>query len=293
MIYLRGRIWACLPAPGHALHPAWPGFGLLWGPSRRTCRWEQNRGVPGLRGDCRTGTFTCDALPCGGIIRSHGRRYACDERVEGAWGLPGFLGGDHTSGAYTEVDVILNAVQSIKSTLEPKIDALRIDMDHLREDLKKLKERVATTESTVSELRPSLADATMHIKDLQKEALHLQQRLEDQEGRSRHNNIRVEAWAWLEGRGITAEAPRLPPRSMRHKTKGSPPDGARRSCAAPPKEQATTERERARAEVELRAGSPMLSVGSVEAKDKDYLVLDVEQIQVILGGGLLVTLQKS
>ncbi|KAJ1201096.1 hypothetical protein NDU88_004911 [Pleurodeles waltl] len=65
-------------------------------------------------------------------------------------------------------DDILNAVQSIKSTLEPKIDVLRIDMGHLRENHKKLKDLVATTESTVSELRPSLADATMHIKDLQK-----------------------------------------------------------------------------------------------------------------------------
>ncbi|KAJ1178120.1 hypothetical protein NDU88_003367 [Pleurodeles waltl] len=35
---------------------------------------------------------------------------------------------------------ILNAVQSIKSTLEPKIDALCIDVGHLREEHKKLKD---------------------------------------------------------------------------------------------------------------------------------------------------------
>ncbi|KAJ1127742.1 hypothetical protein NDU88_006135 [Pleurodeles waltl] len=75
---------------------------------------------------------------------------------------------------------ILNAAQSINSTLEPKIDALRIDVGHLREEHKKLKDRVATTESTVSELRLSLATAPKHIKDLQKEVLHLHQRLEDQ-----------------------------------------------------------------------------------------------------------------
>ncbi|KAJ1140244.1 hypothetical protein NDU88_006601 [Pleurodeles waltl] len=57
---------------------------------------------------------------------------------------------------------LLNAVQSIKSTPEPKIDALRIDMGHLWEEHKKLKDRVATTQSTVSELRPSLANTTMH-----------------------------------------------------------------------------------------------------------------------------------
>ncbi|KAJ1129293.1 hypothetical protein NDU88_007664 [Pleurodeles waltl] len=65
--------------------------------------------------------------------------------------------------------------------------------------------------------------------------------------------------------------------------------GARRSCAAPSNEQATKERERVRAEVELRAGSTTPSTGSVEQQDKDPPVLDVEQIQVILGGGPMVT----
>ncbi|KAJ1138201.1 hypothetical protein NDU88_004592 [Pleurodeles waltl] len=70
---------------------------------------------------------------------------------------------------------ILNAVQNIKSTLEPKIDALRIDIGHLREDHKKLKDHVATTEKTVSELRLTMVDATRHLKDLQKDVLHLRQ----------------------------------------------------------------------------------------------------------------------
>ncbi|KAJ1165565.1 hypothetical protein NDU88_005986 [Pleurodeles waltl] len=43
-------------------------------------------------------------------------------------------------------DDILSAIQSIKSTLEPKIDALCIDMGHLREEHKKLKDRVASAE---------------------------------------------------------------------------------------------------------------------------------------------------
>ncbi|KAJ1146351.1 hypothetical protein NDU88_012628 [Pleurodeles waltl] len=88
-------------------------------------------------------------------------------------------------------DDILNAVQSIKSTLEPKVDALHIGVGYLREEHKKPKDRVTTTESTVSELCPSLANATTHIKDLQKEVLHLRQRLVDQEGRSCLNNIHV------------------------------------------------------------------------------------------------------
>ncbi|KAJ1179173.1 hypothetical protein NDU88_004409 [Pleurodeles waltl] len=65
---------------------------------------------------------------------------------------------------------ILNAVQDIKSTLEPKTDALQIDIGHLHEDHKKLKDRVEAIENTVSEMRPTVADAATHINDLQKEA---------------------------------------------------------------------------------------------------------------------------
>ncbi|KAJ1199323.1 hypothetical protein NDU88_003160, partial [Pleurodeles waltl] len=93
--------------------------------------------------------------------------------------------------------------------------------------------------------------------------------------------------------GITSETQRLPPRSTRRKIKGSPLDGARRSCAAPFKEQANKEKEQVRAEVELRARSPMPSVVSVEQQDKDPPVRNVEQIQVILGGGPLVTPQTA
>ncbi|KAJ1093293.1 hypothetical protein NDU88_006398 [Pleurodeles waltl] len=62
------------------------------------------------------------------------------------------------------VDEILNAVLDIKTTLEPKIDALRIDMGHMREDHKKLKEQVEATEFTMASLRPMVSDATSHIR---------------------------------------------------------------------------------------------------------------------------------
>ncbi|KAJ1093484.1 hypothetical protein NDU88_006584 [Pleurodeles waltl] len=78
---------------------------------------------------------------------------------------------------------ILNAVLDIKTTLEHKIDALRINMGHLREDHKKLKERIEAAETTVSNMRLLVADATSHIKALQKEVIQLRQHV-DQEGRS-------------------------------------------------------------------------------------------------------------
>ncbi|KAJ1118383.1 hypothetical protein NDU88_006574 [Pleurodeles waltl] len=71
---------------------------------------------------------------------------------------------------------IMNAVLDIKTTLEPKIDALRVDMGHLREYHKKLKGRVEATENTVSDMRPSVVDAASHISDLQKEETQLRQR---------------------------------------------------------------------------------------------------------------------
>ncbi|KAJ1139208.1 hypothetical protein NDU88_005583 [Pleurodeles waltl] len=66
-------------------------------------------------------------------------------------------------------DDILRAVQSIKSTLEPKIDALCIDMGHLRKEHKKLKERVTSMEGEVTEMRPPIATTTQHVRDLQRE----------------------------------------------------------------------------------------------------------------------------
>ncbi|KAJ1104718.1 hypothetical protein NDU88_002127 [Pleurodeles waltl] len=76
---------------------------------------------------------------------------------------------------------ILSVVLDIKATLEPMIIALRIDMGHQREDYKKLKDRLEAMENTVSDIQPSVTDATSHIRALQKEVLHLQQRVEDQD----------------------------------------------------------------------------------------------------------------
>ncbi|KAJ1186610.1 hypothetical protein NDU88_003391 [Pleurodeles waltl] len=63
-------------------------------------------------------------------------------------------------------DEILAAVLGIKTTLEPKIDALRIDMGHMRDDHKKLKDRIEATESTLASPRPSVSDTTAHIRTL-------------------------------------------------------------------------------------------------------------------------------
>ncbi|KAJ1123391.1 hypothetical protein NDU88_001861 [Pleurodeles waltl] len=87
----------------------------------------------------------------------------------------------------------------------------------------------------------------------------------------------------------------LPPRPQSHRSRGNLPGGARRTRAAPTVEQAAMEREWARAEVELRVGSPASSssLESVEQQDKTPLGLDEEQIRAALGGGPKVTPQTA
>ncbi|KAJ1115921.1 hypothetical protein NDU88_004141 [Pleurodeles waltl] len=79
---------------------------------------------------------------------------------------------------------ILHPVLYVKTTLEPKIDELWIDMGHMCEDHKKLKEHVEATENMVSDMRPSVTEAASHISALPKHVTQLRQRVEDQEGRS-------------------------------------------------------------------------------------------------------------
>ncbi|KAJ1185575.1 hypothetical protein NDU88_002367 [Pleurodeles waltl] len=77
-------------------------------------------------------------------------------------GAPQDLSVSDILAAHTQkFDDILRAVQSIKSTLEPKIDALCIDMGHLREEHKKLKERVTSMEESVDLLDVVLPDLEM------------------------------------------------------------------------------------------------------------------------------------
>ncbi|KAJ1192081.1 hypothetical protein NDU88_001393 [Pleurodeles waltl] len=75
--------------------------------------------------------------------------------VQNASGNPHDVSVAAILGAHTQkFDDILNAVQNNKSTLQPNIDALCIDVGHLREVHKKLKDGVASTERAVAELHP-------------------------------------------------------------------------------------------------------------------------------------------
>ncbi|KAJ1179269.1 hypothetical protein NDU88_004503 [Pleurodeles waltl] len=88
-------------------------------------------------------------------------------------------------------DEILLGVLDIKTSLEPKIDTLRIDMVLLREDHKKLKECIESTDSTLASFRPMVSDTSAHIKALEDEVDYLRKCADDQEGMSRHNSVYI------------------------------------------------------------------------------------------------------
>ncbi|KAJ1139033.1 hypothetical protein NDU88_005410 [Pleurodeles waltl] len=69
--------------------------------------------------------------------------------------------------------------------------------------------------------------------------------------------------------------------------------GARRTQAALTAEQASMERARACAEVERRVGSRASSVRSVDHLDVVSPDLEMKQVRVILGEGLMVTPQSA
>ncbi|KAJ1206423.1 hypothetical protein NDU88_001828 [Pleurodeles waltl] len=92
------------------------------------------------------------------------------QQTQSNTGAPQDLSVPAILGAHTQkFDDILRALQSVKSTLEPKIDALCIDMGNLREEHKKLKKRVTSMEGGVAEMRPPIATTTQHVRDLQRE----------------------------------------------------------------------------------------------------------------------------
>ncbi|KAJ1214635.1 hypothetical protein NDU88_002253 [Pleurodeles waltl] len=163
----------------------------------------ENRG-PATRGPegfpLRTATCMQAAQASSGLVMGHNKSdkhgadglAPCAQHAQSSSGVPQDLSVSAKLAAHTQkFDDILLSVQGVKSTLESKIDALCIDMGHLGKEHKTLKEHVASTDSEVTELLPPLATATQHVRDLQREVSCLHQRTEGQEGRARHNKIRV------------------------------------------------------------------------------------------------------
>ncbi|KAJ1102247.1 hypothetical protein NDU88_007299 [Pleurodeles waltl] len=84
---------------------------------------------------------------------------------------------------------IMKAIQSLKGTIESKIDALTIDVNLLRADLRKVTDKVTTAESKINRLQAVTKRLENQVQELTKQHTAVAAKLEDKEGRSHRNNI--------------------------------------------------------------------------------------------------------
>ena len=95
----------------------------------------------------------------------------------------------------TQTEPTLNdlmiAIQSIKSTLETKMDAMAIDLNLLRTDLGKTRDKANEVEKQVQEVTKEAVSSKQRIARLEQVTFTMAKKLEDLEGRSRRSNIRI------------------------------------------------------------------------------------------------------
>ncbi|KAJ1146948.1 hypothetical protein NDU88_013200 [Pleurodeles waltl] len=85
---------------------------------------------------------------------------------------------------------VLQAVLDTKTSLERKIDSVVLEVNLLRTDQRKLSERVATTETTLETAQSAIIEMKAQIQCMENNIASLQRRAEDDESRSRRNNVR-------------------------------------------------------------------------------------------------------
>ena len=86
---------------------------------------------------------------------------------------------------------IMKAIKDVKHVLENKIDSTAIEVTLIRTNLHKITDRVKATEDSVSTLTTTVDKLGKNMKHLQQRVELLASQLDDSEGRSRRNNIRI------------------------------------------------------------------------------------------------------
>ncbi|KAJ1216326.1 hypothetical protein NDU88_003929 [Pleurodeles waltl] len=89
------------------------------------------------------------------------------------------------------LSAIMAAIHDLKGSLEPRLDAVVVDVTLLQADLKKVLEKVTTAETDIAHLQFTSKQLEDQVRFLTVEHKRLAARLEDQEGRVWRNNIRV------------------------------------------------------------------------------------------------------
>ena len=86
---------------------------------------------------------------------------------------------------------IMTAIKDVKHVLENKIDSTAIEVTLIRTNLHKITDRVKATEESVLTLTSTTDRLGKHVKQLQTKMDQMAAQLDDHEGRSRRNNIRI------------------------------------------------------------------------------------------------------
>ena len=86
---------------------------------------------------------------------------------------------------------IMVAIKDVKHVLENKIDSTAIEVTLIRTNLHKITDRVRATEESVQTLTSTTDRLDKHMKQLQNRVDQMTTQLDDYEGRSRRNNIRI------------------------------------------------------------------------------------------------------
>ncbi|KAJ1204115.1 hypothetical protein NDU88_007896 [Pleurodeles waltl] len=86
---------------------------------------------------------------------------------------------------------VMAAIHDLKGYLEPRLNAVAVDVGLLRADLQKVSEKISTAETDIAHLQSTSKALEEQVQFLMAEHGRMAARLEDQVEWARRNNIRV------------------------------------------------------------------------------------------------------
>ncbi|KAJ1217820.1 hypothetical protein NDU88_005407 [Pleurodeles waltl] len=86
---------------------------------------------------------------------------------------------------------VMETIQALRSNIELKIDAVTINVNLLQADLCKVTDKVTTAESQINGLQAMTKRLEKQVQELTQQREVVAVKLEDQEGRAHHNNVRI------------------------------------------------------------------------------------------------------